>query len=54
MASGCLDAGEICLAPILRAGAECKKKYAAVWAKLFERAANRARSWEAVVAAWDL
>ena len=51
--SGCSAEGEICLAPLLRAGTEYHKACASVWTKLFVDAENRVRGWEADVANWD-
>ena len=52
--SGCSAEGEICLAPLLRAGAQYQKACGAEWRKLFADAQNRLQGWEADVAGWDL
>ena len=52
--SGCSAEGEICLAPLLRAGKEYHKACASEWSKLFVNAANRVSGWEAEVAGWEI
>jgi hypothetical protein len=42
--SGCSAEGEICLQPLLRAGTEYHRAYAAEWAKLFASSENRQSS----------
>jgi hypothetical protein len=44
--SGCAVEGEICLQPLLRAGAEYHKASAAEWIKLFAKPGNRIDSWK--------
>ena len=48
--SGCSVEGEICLQPLLRAGTEYHKAYAAEWAKLFGDEENRLTSSAGIVA----
>lgn len=44
--SGCsVENGEICLQPLLRAGAEYRKRCAAEWAKFFADSRNRIDAW---------
>lgn len=44
--SGCsIDAGEVCLQPLLRAGIEYQKKCAEEWARLFSDPRNRVDEW---------
>ena len=52
--SGCSAEGEICLAPLIRAGSEYKKACAVAWQRLFVKAENRVCGWEADVAGWDV
>lgn len=50
LASGCSCEGEVCLQPLLRAGADYPRKCGAEWATLFADERNRDGSWRVTVA----
>jgi hypothetical protein len=52
--SGCSCEGEVCLQPLLRAGAEHHKACGAEWVKLFAEVANRDASWKVTASGGDL
>jgi len=46
LASGCSAEGEVCLQPLLRAGAEYHVACAEAWARLFRSPAHRVDAWQ--------
>jgi hypothetical protein len=52
--AGCSAEGERCLEPILAAGIEYDKACGAVWATLFEDAANRDPGWRVTVSEFEV
>jgi hypothetical protein len=52
--SGCSVDGEICLAPLLRAGNDYQRACGTEWAKLFAVPENRVAGWEMDVAGWNV
>ena len=52
--SGCSCEGDICLQPLLRAGAEYQSKCGAVWAKLFADGQHRDAAWRQTLREYEL
>ena len=54
LGAGCSCEGEICLQPLLRAGAEYQSKCGTAWAKLFADGQHRDAAWRQTLSEYEL